>query len=123
MITDTVAQTPGTCHCGSPMRGSDHCPACGCEEYEATCDLVFVPPPAVSDLVAEGSVRDGMLADEVAEAGGCAVCAATYGRHGSFLTCPDHGHVMVYAADQDGCDWETRHVCPEPGCTRQAYTD
>ena len=25
------------CHCGSPMRGSDHCPECGCEQYERTC--------------------------------------------------------------------------------------
>ena len=28
-----------TCHCGSPMRGSDHCPWCGCEEMESTCGL------------------------------------------------------------------------------------
>jgi hypothetical protein len=27
-----------TCHCGSPMRGSDHCPWCGCEEHESWCD-------------------------------------------------------------------------------------
>lgn len=27
-----------TCHCGSPMRGSDHCPWCGCEQWERTCD-------------------------------------------------------------------------------------
>jgi hypothetical protein len=26
-----------TCHCGMPMRGSDHCAGCGCEQYEATC--------------------------------------------------------------------------------------
>lgn len=26
------------CHCGSEMHGSDHCPTCGCEEYESTCD-------------------------------------------------------------------------------------
>lgn len=24
------------CHCGSPMRGSDHCPHCGCEQYETS---------------------------------------------------------------------------------------
>ena len=22
------------CHCGAHYRGSDHCPACGCEQYE-----------------------------------------------------------------------------------------
>jgi hypothetical protein len=26
------------CHCGAAFNGSDHCPACGCEQYEATCD-------------------------------------------------------------------------------------
>jgi hypothetical protein len=26
------------CHCGSPMRDSDHCPWCGCEENEGWCD-------------------------------------------------------------------------------------
>ncbi len=23
--------------CGTPMQGSDHCPECGCEEYEEVC--------------------------------------------------------------------------------------
>lgn len=26
--------------CTAPMRGSDHCPECGCEEYESYCDHV-----------------------------------------------------------------------------------
>jgi hypothetical protein len=26
------------CHCGAPMQGSDHCPACQCEEFECGCD-------------------------------------------------------------------------------------
>ena len=25
------------CHCGAPMCGSDHCPLCGCEQYESYC--------------------------------------------------------------------------------------
>ncbi len=29
---------PDTCHCGGSFNGSDHCPCCGCEEHEATCD-------------------------------------------------------------------------------------
>ena len=111
--------TTDTCHCGSPMRGSDHCPACLCEQFECTCDHVYVP---VSSLIAEGSVRTVTAAD-IAEAGGCAVCAATYGNHGRFFTCPDHGHVMVYAASQEGCEGQSRHVCPEAGCIRKAYTD
>lgn len=39
----TYPQTPTTCHCGSPMHGSDHCPECGCEEYESYCDHTFDP--------------------------------------------------------------------------------
>ena len=30
-----------TCHCGSPMKGQDHCPYCFCEQFERTCDMVF----------------------------------------------------------------------------------
>ena len=24
-----------TCHCGAAYGGSDHCPECGCEQYES----------------------------------------------------------------------------------------
>lgn len=27
--------TETTCHCGADYRGSDHCPECGCEQYES----------------------------------------------------------------------------------------
>lgn len=38
-ITVTVNVTDESwCHCGSPMRDSDHCPVCGCEEFESVCD-------------------------------------------------------------------------------------
>lgn len=36
----TPARVSGqaTCRCdGADMQGSDHCPQCGCEEYEETC--------------------------------------------------------------------------------------
>jgi hypothetical protein len=26
------------CHCGADFAGSDHCPHCGCEQYESYCD-------------------------------------------------------------------------------------
>lgn len=26
------------CHCGANKWGSDHCPYCGCEEWESGCD-------------------------------------------------------------------------------------
>ncbi len=29
-----VADTETHCHCGAEYRGSDHCPDCGCEQYE-----------------------------------------------------------------------------------------
>jgi hypothetical protein len=38
-----IAELDELCHCGSPMRGSDHCPFCGCEEYEAYCDEDWTP--------------------------------------------------------------------------------
>lgn len=25
--------------CTAPMNGSDHCPECGCEEYESYCEM------------------------------------------------------------------------------------
>lgn len=36
----TTSTRPGpdtetTCHCGAAYNGSDHCPACGCEQYES----------------------------------------------------------------------------------------
>lgn len=27
--------------CGAPMFGSDHCPHCGCEEFERFCEANF----------------------------------------------------------------------------------
>ena len=32
------------CHCGADMAGIDHCPCCGCEEHETTCDHVCARP-------------------------------------------------------------------------------
>lgn len=39
----TDAQGVERCHCGSRMNGSDHCPECGCEEYESRCDHQVTP--------------------------------------------------------------------------------
>lgn len=33
-------QTLTHCHCGAWMAFSDHCPECGCEEYESYCEHV-----------------------------------------------------------------------------------
>ena len=32
------------CHCGADMAGIDHCPCCGCEEWERTCDSTCPNP-------------------------------------------------------------------------------
>lgn len=40
------------CHCGADMRGSDHCPACGCEQYEADCGRRPYECVPVTDIVA-----------------------------------------------------------------------
>ena len=36
-----LPQTSTRCHCGSGMFSSDHCPRCGCEEYERYCNFVW----------------------------------------------------------------------------------
>lgn len=33
--TTTRTDTEDRCHCGARYAGSDHCPACGCEQYES----------------------------------------------------------------------------------------
>jgi len=33
------------CHCGAHRKGSDHCPECGCEEFESRCDHIHVTSP------------------------------------------------------------------------------
>ncbi len=41
MNTTTPAPTTeDTCHCGGAFAGSDHCPCCGCEQFETTCSHV-----------------------------------------------------------------------------------
>lgn len=44
MRTVTIPANSGTterrCHCGADFEGSDHCPFCGCEQYERYCDAV-----------------------------------------------------------------------------------
>jgi hypothetical protein len=35
-VGQVVEALEDVCHCGSPMRGSDHCPHCGCEQYETS---------------------------------------------------------------------------------------
>ncbi len=37
--------TETNCHCGAAYDGSDHCPECGCEQYESgDCGYVHLPP-------------------------------------------------------------------------------
>lgn len=42
-IAQVVADLDNFCHCGAPMRGSDHCPFCGCEQFEAFCGERYGP--------------------------------------------------------------------------------
>lgn len=35
----------GLCHCGHNLFDSDHCPLCGCEQYEAYCDTTYHDSP------------------------------------------------------------------------------
>ena len=32
------------CHCGADMGRTDHCPCCGCEEFERVCERVCAKP-------------------------------------------------------------------------------
>lgn len=45
------------CHCAADRQGSDHCPECGCEEYESTCDHQHFSV----DLVDMSSTPDGKM--------------------------------------------------------------
>jgi hypothetical protein len=40
----TIPASSGTserrCHCGARFEGADHCPFCGCEQYERMCDAI-----------------------------------------------------------------------------------
>lgn len=38
-----MEHTATHCHCGKHREGSDHCPECGCEEFERVCDHVTPP--------------------------------------------------------------------------------
>lgn len=37
------SQTEDRCHCTAYMQGSDHCPECGCEQFERYCHHVSTP--------------------------------------------------------------------------------
>jgi hypothetical protein len=34
-MNPSINDTETTCHCGAKYNGSDHCPACYCEQYES----------------------------------------------------------------------------------------
>lgn len=36
-LEDVIAELADVCHCGVRLNGSDHCPQCGCEQYETDC--------------------------------------------------------------------------------------
>jgi hypothetical protein len=51
------------CRCdGTEMQGSDHCPQCGCEEYEETCNR---PRPVETHSVATPIVRPMTRGEEL----------------------------------------------------------
>lgn len=53
------------CHCGALMGRSDHCPCCGCEEYEGTCDHECPDPQAEEIYHADhGELFDPDAADQ-----------------------------------------------------------
>jgi hypothetical protein len=52
-----MAALEDTCHCGAPLAGSDHCPSCGCEQYESYCDAVYDPGP-VTDYLSDEELAD-----------------------------------------------------------------
>jgi hypothetical protein len=49
--------TETTCHCGTPYGPSDHCPECGCEQYEMIrCGYVTPDPGTGTRSPAIGAV-------------------------------------------------------------------
>jgi len=50
------------CHCGKSYDGSDHCPFCFCEQYEAQCDEEYpdLRPELFLTSELERMVKDGL---------------------------------------------------------------
>jgi hypothetical protein len=74
--------TEERCHCGAEFQGSDHCPECGCEQYESTCDHIHVVHPTF--VVIHGQSHSAKSAvDYVAHIvyGNPRIDAVTVGRH------------------------------------------
>ncbi len=45
-VAEILTTVEARCHCGGDFKGSDHCPECGCEEHQRTCDHVIPPDTA-----------------------------------------------------------------------------
>jgi hypothetical protein len=71
--------TETTCHCGALYLGCDHCPACGCEQYETIVvrDCGHVEPDPLS---AANAVRGDIVRNIVTGQTGKVVGASQFGR-------------------------------------------
>lgn len=67
----TSFATETHCHCGTEFNGSDHCPQCHCEQFEAVCDH------KVESERERASRLAGMLYDAILAKGGDYNTAAT----------------------------------------------
>lgn len=67
----TSFATETHCHCGTAFKGSDHCPECHCEQFEAVCDH------KVESERERASRLAGMLYDAILAKGGDYNTAAT----------------------------------------------
>lgn len=64
-----------TCRCcDTAMDGSDHCPECGCEEFEEQCEVKMATVTAWM----RGWAEDEAAAGDVEDAAGAARCVRQF---------------------------------------------
>jgi hypothetical protein len=85
--------TPTHCHCGADREGSDHCPECGCEEYESVCD--YVTP--IQRFAQVGGARS---ADEVS-----AYLPSNYEVYGHRFPEGPSGRIVILIRGKDEAGW------------------
>lgn len=108
------------CHCGSSRGNSDHCPECGCEEFESVCDHVHEVKHGPTMRFAK--VTGARSADEVS-----AYLPANYHVYGHRFPDGPSGRIEVLIRGEDSHGWTLNdYVIPRlasglMGCEEGTY--
>lgn len=99
------------CHCGTHRQGSDHCPECGCEEYETVCD--YVAPNRFA------AVTGARSADEVS-----AYLPSNYEVYGHRFPDGPSGRIVILIRGSDVAGWTLNdYVIPRLASGLMACTE